>query len=37
MMQIREMTAADLDEVMEIWLAGNLWAHSFIPANNAYV
>lgn len=29
---IRKMVTADIDSVMSIWLAGNLDAHSFIPA-----
>lgn len=39
---IRKMIAADIDKIMEIWLQGNLSAHSFIPkgywhANFEYV
>lgn len=30
---IRKFQEADLDEVMQIWLAGNLQAHSFIEAS----
>lgn len=29
---VREMEAQDLDAVMTLWLAGNLQAHGFIPA-----
>ncbi len=29
---LRPLTAADLDAAMDIWLAANLQAHSFIPA-----
>jgi putative acetyltransferase len=30
---IRKMVPADIDTIMSIWLAGNLDAHSFIPAS----
>ena len=32
MTMVRPFAPADLDRIMEIWLAANLQAHCFVPA-----